>query len=85
MDPQHWTEPSSLTPQVWMYPTLTEVNFPSGGLAWPASSPRESLLEPQHWMEPLSLTPQVWANPALTERNFPSGGVAWPAKMTGSV
>ncbi len=35
--PQHSTEPSRFTPQVWSCPALTEVNFPSGGVAWPSA------------------------------------------------
>ena len=31
--PQHWTEPSVLTPQVWKYPAPTEAKEPPGGVA----------------------------------------------------
>lgn len=31
--PQHSTEPSRFTPQVWSHPALTEVNSPPGGVA----------------------------------------------------
>ena len=64
--PQHWTEPSVLTPQVWPKPALTEVNSPVGGVASPSS------LEPQHSTEPSVLTPQVCQDPALTEVNSPA-------------
>ena len=70
ISPQHWTEPSRLTPQVWYSPALTEVNSPPGGLA-----------SPQHWTAPSSLSPQVWPLPALTEANFPLGGVAMPRQL----
>ena len=69
ISPQHWTEPSRLTPQVWYSPALTETNSPSSGVAMPYSS------SPQHWTEPSCLNPQVWSYPVLTEANFPSGGV----------
>ena len=33
--PQHSTEPSAFTPQVYEDPALTEANSPDGGVAWP--------------------------------------------------
>ena len=35
--PQQATEPSLLTPQVWLDPALTETKEPAGGVAWPSS------------------------------------------------
>ncbi len=48
---QQATEPSSLTPQAWWPPTLTEANFPSGGVA--------SKSVPQQAREPSALNPQA--------------------------
>ena len=73
--PQHSTEPSVLTPQLWNHPALTEENSPAGGVAWPTKLPSPLLL-PQHSTEPSRLTPQLWSHPALTEVKEPSGGVA---------
>ena len=70
--PQHSTEPSVLTPQVWSSPALTEANSPVGGVA------RLRLSLPQHSTEPSVLTPQVWNLPVLTEANSPDRGVASP-------
>ena len=70
--PQHSTEPSVLTPQVWKSPALTEAKVPSGGEACPLRS------QPQHAIEPLALMPQVWTFPALTEANVPSSIEACP-------
>ena len=57
--------PSSLTPQVWKTPALTEANSPVGGLVWLYS------LQPQQATVPSSLTPQVCLAPALTEAKAP--------------
>ena len=73
--PQHSTEPSALTPQVWNAPALTDANSPAGGVAWPNES------SPQHSTEPSVFTPQVWNHPALTEAKEPPGGVAWPTTL----
>ena len=70
-DKQVDTEPSTLTPQVWLDPALTEVKVPWGGVVSPYSS------DPQQSTEPSSLTPQVWA-PTLTEVKVPRGGVVSP-------
>ena len=72
--PQHSTEPSCLTPQVWPNPALTEANSPDDGVAWPRRRNH-----PQHSTEPSGLNPQVWSLPALTEANSPGGGVVWPS------
>ena len=42
LDPQHATEPSVLTPQVWPNPALTEVNSSDGGVACPTTLPTTS-------------------------------------------
>ena len=51
--PQHATEPSSFTPQVWLPPARTLVNVPPTGTVCPAS------FAPQHATEPSTLTPQA--------------------------
>ena len=61
--PQQATEPSTLTPQVWTIPALTEANSPAGGVARPSSLP------PQQETKPSILTPQVCSTSALTQAN----------------
>ena len=68
--PQQSIEPSVLTPQVWLYPALTEANSPRGGMAWPWP------LLPQQAAEPPALTPHVCQDPTLTEANSPVNGEA---------
>ena len=60
LTPQHSTEPSVLTPQVWNRPALTEAKEPFGGVAWPTTLPAPSSFSPQHSTVPFILTPQVW-------------------------
>ena len=71
--PQHSTEPSPFTPQVWSLLALTDANSLAGGVASPAPS------DPQHSTEPSRLTPHVWLPPALTEANLVSAGPPFPA------
>ncbi len=51
--PQQAAEPSVFTPQVWVFPALTERKEPSGDEAWPSAS------LPQQATEPSVLMPQV--------------------------
>ena len=33
--PQQATVPSTITPQLWFFPALRELNSPPGGVTWP--------------------------------------------------
>lgn len=75
-DPQHSTDPPTLTPHVYWRPALSEANAPSGGDDWPHRS------LPQQAIEPSARTPQLWSSAAPTAVKEPPGGEACPAESS---
>ena len=81
LDPQHWTEPSALIPQVWYPQALTEANSTCADLASPSAvNPRAcpvmettlTLFHPERRLEGDSAF-QMAGEP----REFPSAGTSW--------